>query len=452
MNAPGRGYSLEFIRSMLSDASGRSVGWFKDLELKSVFQPIFSLTHKRSIGFDASVRSMDAGGQPVAAETLFGPVQNFAETSMLDLLCSTLHIQNYFAQHPPHALLFLNLHPDVFLDSQHTAEFLSEAFRHYRVPSGRIVIDIPGSVLQSQLLQSALIDYRRIGCPIAVADFGTDNRDLDTVWDCQPIMVKMAPSVIADVIAERRVRQSLPHAVSLLHEMGTLVLMGGIETEMQALLAIDADVDFASGFYFGSPIEEIEAYVDSPSVLESLWSTYKQKSERNAPAGAQSRASLQDEMLRSSQIRKLQSESKEEIKWYRESRRPFLAAMEHAAAAVGAGRPLDSACAEFLGLRGAIRCYLLDANGQQNGAEVLAPHPPAARGMDFHSLAVPAEPEWFRRDFFRRARKEPAVVQVTRKYCSLAGHVHCVTFSVGFTLKNKPVVLCGDVDWSQQKH
>jgi hypothetical protein len=147
----------------------------------------------------------------------------------------------------------------------------------------------------------------------------------------------------------------------------------------------------------------------------------------------------------------MEGASKEEVRRYREVRRPFITAAEHAASAVVAGQPLDVACQEFLALPGAIRACLLGADGKQLGPEASASHLPIAKGFNFHALATPSEPDWSRRDFFRRARREPDVVQVTRKYCSLTGYVDCVTFSVAFSLKGKPVVWCGDVDWSRQK-
>jgi hypothetical protein len=91
---------------------------------------------------------------------------------------------------------------------------------------------------------------------------------------------------------------------------------------------------------------------------------------------------------------------------------------------------------------------MLDADGKQIGTDVSSRHPPAAQGVDFNALAAPADADWSRRDFFGRARNEPEVVQVTRQYCSLGGHIRCVTFSVATTVQRKPAVVCGDVDWT----
>lgn len=446
MNVPMHGYTLGFIQSMLAEKSGRVSGWFKDLELRTAFQPIFSLPHKSAIGFDASLRGSDPQGRPVPADTLFGPVENYSETLLLDLLSTTIHVHNFFATRA-RGLLFINLHPEVFLDSGRTAQFLAALLGHYSVPSGRLVIDIPGSVLKDERLSAPLDQYRKLGCLIAIDDFGVDNSNLDTVWHSTPAVVKMGRSVIAEAGTEKRAGDALPRAVSLLHEMGALVVMEGVETEVEALTAIDADADFATGYYFGASYDDPGEYADPVGRLDALWSEYK----RRAPVRARQtapRASLEDDSLRSSEIGKMRSASPAEISRYREERRPFIAAIQHLTSLVKSGDYFDTACSEFLSLPGSIRCYMLDADGRQIDADVTARHPPAAEGVDFNTLASGANADWSRRDYYRRARNEPEVVQVTRQYCSLDGHNRCVTFSIATTVKSKPVVICGDVDWT----
>jgi len=447
MTMPTYGYTLGFIQSMLTEESGRVSGWFKEMDLRTVYQPIFSLPHKRAIGFDASLRSTDSEGKPVSAKTLFGPVESYSETSLLDLLSITIHVHNFFTGKPPRGLLFANLHPDVFLDSAQTGDFLAELVRHYRVPEGRLVIDIPGSVLKDERLSAPLDRYRQLGCLISVTDFGVDNSNLDTVWHAAPVVVKMGRPVIADATGDRRARLALTRAVSLLHEMSTLVVMEGVETEMEALMAIDADADFATGFHFGAPFEDLRAYSEPGAKLEALWNTYK----RRAPSRTNetsARASLEHEPPHSSEIRKLRSASPDEISRYREERRPFISAIQHIATSMKSGDDFEIACSALLALPGTIRCYMLDADGKQIGTDVTSRHPPSAQGVDFNALTAPADADWSRRDFFCRARNEPEIAQVTRQYCSLGGHNRCVTFSVATTVQHSPVVVCGDVDWT----
>ena len=448
MNAPTRGYTLDFIQSMLSERSGRACGWFNNLELRTVFQPTFSLPHKHAVGFEANLRGYDPSGRPVSPEVLFGPVENYAETSMLDMLCTTMHVHNFFTGNAPQGLLLINLHPEVFVDFGNSAEFLAALFRHYRVSGDKVMIDIPGSALEHEHLDEAISAYRELGCLIAVDDFGVDNTNLDTVWHTAPAIVKIGRSVIVNAVTEQRIRQILPRAVSLLHEMGTLVLMEGIESETEALIAIDMDADFGSGYFFGPLQETIQDFHEPREVLNGIWSTYKKKYVSTRPAKTLARLSLEDEALYSSHIKKLRSASPADISRYREERRPFINAMQQVASLVRSGGEFATCCGEILQIQSAIRCFMLDSDGRQTGNDAASFHPPTRQGVDFHSLAGRTEGDWSRRDFFHRALSEPEVVQVTRQYCSLTGYPHCVTFSIATRIDGKLFVLCCDVDWS----
>ena len=449
MDATLRGYTLDFIKSMLTEESGKTSGWFQDLELKSVFQPAFSLPQKHAIGFEASLRAVGPDGKPVSPDTLFGPVQNYAETAMLDMLSTTIHIHNFFSRRPSYGVLFVNLHPEVLLDCANSAKFLASLFSHYEVAPEKVVIDIPGSVLQDERLDEAIACYRGLGCPIAVDDFGVDNADLDSIGRAAPAIVKMGRSVVTKAMKDARARQTLPRAVSLLHEMGTLVLMEGLESEGQALLAIDADADFASGFFFGQHADSVADYSQPHELLNKLWDSYRKLGGSAKPEEHGTRASLENEALHSSRSKSLRKASPADIARYREQRHPYLAAIQAIAEKIRAGNVIESSSNAFLDLQGAIRCFLLDDSGKLISTDVFSADPPARQSADFYSMSAHHEGDWSRRDFFRRAIKEPGVVQVTRQQISLTGYRRCVTFSMATRMNSaKPVVICGDVDWS----
>jgi EAL domain-containing protein (putative c-di-GMP-specific phosphodiesterase class I) len=449
MNAPLRGYTLDFIQSMLTEKAGKTSGWFQDLELKSVFQPAFNLPQKYAMGFEASLRAFDPGGKPVSPETLFGPVQNYAETAMLDMLSTTIHIRNFFSRRPSQGVLFVNLHPEVLLDFSNSTAYLASLFSHFEVPATKIMIDIPGTVLNDERLDHAIAGYRNLGCLISVDNFGVENADLDSLWHVTPAIVKMGRSVITTAMRDTHARQILPRAVSLLHEMGTLVLMEGLESEGQALLAIEADADFGSGFFFGQPVDNMADFSQPQETLNNLWFSYGKRSISARTEEHGTRASLENETLHSSHAKSLRKASPADIARYREQRRPYLAAIHDIAEKIRAGGPMESSCDAFLGLEGAIRCFLLDSNGKYASTDVYPTRLPARQSADFYTLSAHYEGDWSRRDFFRRAIKEPEVVQASRQQCSLLGYRHCVTFSMATRIGNSaPVVICGDVDWS----
>jgi EAL domain-containing protein (putative c-di-GMP-specific phosphodiesterase class I) len=449
MTAAARGYSLEFIQSMLSEDGGRMYGWINDLKLKSVFQPAFSLPHKKAIGFDAHMRSADSKGRPVAPRDLFGPTANFAETSMLDLLCSTMHVHNFFLGSKPHGLLLLNLHPDVFVDYEATGPFLSSLFRRYDVPGGRVMIDIPGSQVTRDGVGEAARAYRQLGCLIAVDDFGVENTDLDSIWHLVPSLVKMGPGMMSQALASARMRQTLPRAVSLLHELGSLVLAEGLESEMEALIAIDADADFGTGHYFGPPLDLVDEFRPPEERLNGIWRTYREKRVSTISGETAARQTLEAGALRSSYIGRLRQASPEKIRRHREVRRPYILALQKIASLLDGPGSFEASCAAFLELPGTIRCFLLDDQGGQVGPDVRSLNPPKPQAPDFHRLAGECTGDWSRRDFFLRAVKEPGITQVSRQYCSLTGYLHCVTFSLALRMDGKTYVVCGDVDWTE---
>ncbi len=295
MNAPLRGYTLDFIQRMLTEQSGRASGWFRDLELKSVFQPAFCLPQKHAVGFEASLRGVDPNGNPVSPETLFGPVENYSEMAMLDMLSTTVHVHNFFSRRPSHGVLFINLHPEVFLDFGNSAGFLTSLFSHYEVAPQKVMIDIPGSVLEHERLDDAIACYRSLGCLISVDHFGVDNANLDSIWHTAPAIVKIGSSVVAEAMKKQRTRQILPRAVSLLHEMGTLVLMEGLESEDQALLAIDADADFGSGYFFGPHVDDVAEFSEPDDLLNKLWNSHREQRVSVRPNERVTRVSLENE-------------------------------------------------------------------------------------------------------------------------------------------------------------
>jgi hypothetical protein len=231
--------------------------------------------------------------------------------------------------------------------------------------------------------------------------------------------------------------------------MGTLVLMEGLESEGQALLAIDADADFASGFFFGPHVDSVTGYAHPHELLNKLWDSYRMRPVRIGQDEDVARASLENEKLHSSQAKSLQKASPSDIARYRQQRHPYLAAMRDIAARVKAGDLFEASCDAFLDLDGAIRCFLLDGSGKPAATDVFAAQVPDRQSADFYTVSADHEGDWSRRDFFRRAIREPEVVQATRQHCSLIGYARCVTFSMATRDgSGKIKVIGGDVDWS----
>ncbi len=447
-------HTLEHVQSMITEESGIASGMFNGVAINSVFLPVFSLPHKQAMGFDARLRSTDnRGGDAHTTESMFVPAHDHAERALLELLGATIQVRNFFGSGAAPGLLFLNLSREVLLDSDGTVEFLAALFHDYRVPRGHVALDVPASLAGTEGFEKSLEPYRKLGCLVSIDDVAVEEFDAASICDSGAMLARVQRSVVGDATTDDSTLEMLPHFVSLLHETGLLVLIKGVDTRMEARIAIEADADFACGLYFGSAYGHPAEYIAPHPRLADMWEAYRLEHTAARPHHLATRSLPANGLPHSADTRKSQKPSSGEINIYRQARRPFITAIQHVASLVKAGHRFDAACDEFLALPGAIGCYLLDAYGQALGDEVEARRRPSPQGIDFNAMMRSAEADWSRREYFRRALDEPEIVQVTRQYHSLSGYTHCVTFSIATTMPGedaleKTVVLCGDVDWS----
>lgn len=446
-------YSLDFIKSMITDEVGKVTGWYKNLVLATLYQPVFSLPHRRPIGVDVILRATDSAGNQTSSGELFADLTNFSETSLLDRLSIAVHLQNFFSTGRSQDWVFVNVQPGVFLEADPQDTFFAELLGNCNAQTNKVVLEVPGSALADrERAHDAVQFYRNLGCLIAIDNFGSENSNLDALWRVQPTFVKVDRSLLDRAKSDPAVKRMMPRVVSVLHQMGSFVVMDTIENLNEAMIAIESDVDFVSGYYFAQPGENAANMGESEKKLDLLWSKFRQQGAQTAAVETTERVPLLDGILYSSFIDRLRKVSAPEINKYREERRPFLLALQHAVSRLDQGVAFERACAEFLGLEGAIRCFMLNDEGKQIGMDAYSPHLPDTRQTDFVMPLESADSDWSRKDYFRRAAKEPGVVQVTRPYRSFTGYGFCVTVSVATKSSGKLRVICGDIDWSRHAH
>src|SRR5512139_4029733 len=103
--------TLDQIEHYIHIQSDGVLGRFGDIQLDSAFQPIFSLAHRRPVGFEALLRPYAADGSPLSPLKVFEMVKGEAENVFLDRLCRIVHTRNFLAQADDSSWLFLNINP-----------------------------------------------------------------------------------------------------------------------------------------------------------------------------------------------------------------------------------------------------------------------------------------------------------------------------------------------------
>lgn len=387
-------------------------GW----RMTSHFQPIFSLSHRRAIGHEGLLRAFDKENFPVPPGPIIaGAAREIERLHEVDRLCRELHVCNFGQLANSGGWLFLNIHPALFRrgPTGDPQDFLPELARMPLAPE-RVVIEVmEDAVPDNSRFAETVTALRELGCRIALDDFGAGHSNFDRIWSLAPEIVKLDRSFALRSAREPAVRRMLPRMVALIHEAGSLVLLEGVETEDQALIALDSDIDFVQGYYFATPAADpVDTQAIDP-LIESLWQRFHQERARG------------------------KADEKDMLG-------PYINAIGYAASLLETDHPLENACRGFLQLDLADTCYLLNQDGQQVGSNVYGTAPAAATSNGL-ALAANDGARWSRRPYFRRALEGFGRVQTTRPYASISSGRRCVTVSIACRLNGQAHVLCGDL-------
>lgn len=411
--------ALDRVEAVTHRSGSTVIGSYKDLSLLSHFQPIYSLVHKRPVGYEALLRAYDRSDNNILPLDVFAMAKSEEDSVFLDRLCRNLHLRNFLPIADDCSWIFLNVNPQVTVVGKRYGAYFEELLKRYQIPAHRIVVEILESNIHDEsLLAEAVNYYKRLGCLVAIDDFGAGHSNFDRIWRLSPQIVKLDRSMITQAVRNPSVKRVLPNLVSMLHESGSLTLMEGIETEEEALIAMDSGIDFVQGYYFGKPKNSLIGSEQDSELLPRLCEQYKSFKQASAQK-------YQNELIN------------------------FISKFQQSALLIEQGRRVEDACFEFLNQPKVERCYLINHTGKQIGTNLTSPLRNIWSNPKFKPLEDASDAIWSRRPYFRRAINSPGEVQISRPYLSLVGANMCVTLSVAINRDSCTQVLCCDLDWNE---
>jgi EAL domain-containing protein (putative c-di-GMP-specific phosphodiesterase class I) len=410
---------LDRIESLSGTPEAKHCGY----SLRSAFQPIVSLGHQRTVGYEALIRATTGDGQTVTPMQLFGLDTGEAGTIALDRLCRALHVSTFQTMDDGLSWLFLNVNPVTIVHGCGYGSFFPELLSSSGFPPERVVVEILENALtdEHQLQESAAF-YRDLGCLVAIDDFGVGHSSFMRIWQLKPHIVKLDRTMIVLAAQDNSARRMLPGMVSTLHEAGCLVLIEGIESEREAMIAMESDADLVQGWYFGRPAFTPPDRHASTSLVTGLNGRYQKQvnNDEQAPQKYFEYAIAMQQAINDF----------EQICTVQLDRCPGVRKM--------------------LGLPCVDRCYLLDESGTQIGPTVVADASGQMNIRQFGPLENAEGSNWIRRPYLRRALRQPGNIQITRPYLSVATGMLCITLSVAFEVDHRPNVLCCDINYREE--
>jgi len=388
-----------------------------EFELHSAFQPIVSLIHHRPVGYEGLIRPYH-NGESISPEKLFKALAGNAFASELDRICRTLHLLNGSLSIGAHAhgWLFLNIDERSIQEDFYSPKEVVKGLKSMGFNPQNLVLEILEKNIEDQdRLANFVQHYKEVGFKIALDDFGAGESNLERIHAIRPSIVKLDRSIIQDLASGYNGVNILKRVISLIREMGSMVLVEGVETEEQALLVMETEADLVQGFYFSKPV------IGKPP---------------------------EDQGEAKRQIKKLsllqKSVSRKRMDYRDRLENELKGVFE---LAVEQGSSGESAIAKQLFQhKHILRFFTLDHQGYQVGHTFSNPNIKHT-DTQYHPLKKDDGACWTRRDFFFEAIRKPGEIYISSPYLSLPEETLSVTISSTFQDKNGRLrILCVDVD------
>src|SRR5262245_5486057 len=389
----------------------------REYRLATHFQPIFSLAHRRPVGYEALIRGTDSDGRTYLPAELLAQAPAGVARMQLDRQCRALHVSSFRRLRDEVSWLFLNVDPHIAVQGHRVGSFAQMLEENCLSPQ-RVAVELIETPFDDEKrLVTAVAHYRELGCLVVIDDFGAGYSNFDRIWQLRPDIVKIDREMTRRVSVEPLARRMFAGIISVLHEAGALVCVEGIETESEALCATDSNADLLQGNYFASPALRPPPEHACDALFARLFGAFR---EDTAEFRARQRARLE----------------------------PYIAALSDAVLALSAGAARESAVRALRELECTERCYLIASDGSQIGASAESERSAASRDKRLTPMRPVTGTNWLTKPFFRRAIEAPGKVQITRPYLSVTGPRLCVTLSYALLLNGSYHVLCVDLDFA----
>lgn len=233
--------------------------------IKIHFQPIISTVNQKIIGYEALLRA-HLGKHYITPIHLFEEARKKNLSFVFDKYVRALAIKKFSSYYKENRelLLFLNFESSLIDKDIPFNEFdFYSICKEEKIAPSNIVLELrEDKICNSNLLEKFCIYYKEKGFNIALDDFGIGGSTFDRLSLVKPDIVKIDRSLVAN-IQNNFINAEILQAISkMCSKIGAIVLAEGVEEDKEILECIKNDISIYQGFYFGKPVEYVEASYD----------------------------------------------------------------------------------------------------------------------------------------------------------------------------------------------
>lgn len=223
-------------------------------ELKIHYQPIVSLVHGKTFGFEALTRG--------PKESYFhSPEQLFQFAELegflyeLEKITRELAIQEANNFIGDNQKIFINISSQVIYDSKFTPGYTLELLEKFNLNSKNVVFEITerNAIHDFVAFKQVLEHYRNQGFQIAIDDAGAGYSSLQAISELRPDYIKVDRSLITDIHNNKVKENLLETFVNISRKMNSKIIAEGIETIDELEKVTRLGVHFGQGYLLAKP-------------------------------------------------------------------------------------------------------------------------------------------------------------------------------------------------------
>ncbi len=224
-------------------------------ELSVVFQPLFSLSENRVVGFEALTRWQHPERGAISPAEFIALAE---ETSLI------LPVGQYALRKSCDALKALTVDfPSSFVAVNISArqsavpdfaQLILEQTERAGIAPERLELEITESLtLDYQQVRALIERCHELGIRVSLDDFGTGFSNLGHLHELAFDTVKLDQAFTRQMMTSERCFELVRGIINMIHSIGATVIAEGVETREQALRLQELGVEFLQGWFIGKP-------------------------------------------------------------------------------------------------------------------------------------------------------------------------------------------------------
>jgi EAL domain-containing protein (putative c-di-GMP-specific phosphodiesterase class I) len=240
------------------------------------FQPILSAYTNDVYAYEVLGRYVDDDGNVKSLGSFFtDPDLSHEDALRVDRIVRRYAMKKY-AEEKCTEYLFINIRLAWLLQyAENPEEMLTlQLAKEFGIAPEKLVIEITEEeFFASEEYIRSIIHYKKIGCRIALDDYGKSASNIDRLAKLQPDIIKIDMDYIHNSETSYHYREYLRSIATFADSVGIEVLYEGIETERQLDICISAKGRFYQGFLFAVPQASMKSMKINLLVFSALVAT-----------------------------------------------------------------------------------------------------------------------------------------------------------------------------------